>query len=66
MMLGLNIGIGWFGFGPRRDLFTLWLDIGIFTVGCTPSVARAQVREVARRAQQIKDALPALAGKVRK
>lgn len=65
-MLGLNIGIGWFGFGPRRDLFTVWFDLGPITLGCTPSVARAQVREIAERAQKIKEAVTDLAKRVRK
>ena len=61
---GLFIGI--FGFGVRRDLFTAWLDCGVISIGFTSPVAKARIEEVARRAQQIKDALPALAGKVRR
>jgi hypothetical protein len=59
-MLGLCIGIGWFGFGRRDDLFTHWLDCGLFSFGYTPLIAKERVREVSRRAREIKDAFFAL------
>lgn len=65
-MFGICVRIGWFGFGRKSELFTHWLDLGVFGIGFTPLVARASVDDVAERARKIRDAIPALVGKVRR
>lgn len=45
-MFGICIGIGWYGFGVRRDFFTAWLDVGILTFGFTAARARADFARV--------------------
>jgi hypothetical protein len=55
MMLGIHLGVGWWGFGKRRDFFSVWLDLGVITLGFTPFRAREDFN-------RIHDALRRLAG----